>query len=177
MTVAYLGSMTIGVAVLGGFDAATAGQLGIEGALPDLQARIAALAAFNPQPIDYSVSLSIANSIIAGINASITLGIVPPDFSAQIAIVLGIVTDLEAIALDVDAKLTVVVDFLGLLATAGVHLYKYSGNADQLGPEFTTELSGGFPGGSGGSESCNALVLATTNGATWTAMQGVFKTT
>lgn len=176
MSVDYLGSLTIGAAVPGAFDASVAGEAGINAALPDISARLAALASFSPQLIDFSVSIGIATDIIANLNAAITAGITPPDFTAQIAIVAAIVADLEAVVLDIDAKLTIVVDFLSLLATAGVHAYAYSGQADALGGEFTTELAGGFPGGAG-TDSCNALLLATTDGATWTVMGSVFKTT
>jgi hypothetical protein len=171
-----LGSLSIGAAVPGGAAAAVAGAAGINLALPDIQARIAALASFAPLPPSLTADLVTANQILASIQAAITIGITPPSLSAQIAIVAGIVADLSAAVLSIDAQLSLILGFQSLLATAGVHGYTYAGRADQLGADFTTALASGFPGGAG-ADATNAILLATTIGATWTAMGGVFKVT
>ena len=174
--ITYLGSLSIGAAVPGAAALAAAGQAGINLALPDIQARLAALVQFTPQPVDFQAQLILAQQIVASIEAAIALGLAPPSIDAQLAIVAALVAELEAAIANVHAQLTIIVDIAALLGTAGVHAYAYSGRADDLGGEFAAELVGGFPGG-GPTDSTNALLLATTSGATWTAMQGVFKTT
>lgn len=177
MTVDYLGSLTLEAAIPGAAAAALAGEAGIGLALPDIQARLEALASFAPTPVDFSASIALAQSIIANIQAAAALGITPPSLDAQIAIVAGIVADLQAAVVSINAQLTIVVDFLNLLTAAGVHGYVYSGTVGNLGGELSVELAGGVPGGAGAGEACNALVLVTTSSGTWATMGQVFKTT
>lgn len=156
----YIGSVTVGASIPGALAA-------IALAIPDLQARIDALVAFSPAAINLSADLAVAVGMVANITAAISLGITPPSISAQIAIVLGLLADLQA-------RLAAIAAFSGLCASAGVHAYKYDGTAAGIGATLTTELASGYPGGSGPSEHSNAIVLATTSGATWSAMVGVF---
>lgn len=174
MTVTSLGNITIGAAVPGALAASVAGQAGINLALPDIQARLTALASFAPSLGDFSADIALAGQIIASINAAITAGITPPSLSAQVSLVAALIADLEAAVLSINAQLSIVLDFAALLGTAGVHAYHYTGRADQLGAGMTSELSSGFPGGAAG-DSTNALILGTTSGTTWTAMSDVFK--
>jgi hypothetical protein len=139
-------------------------------ALADLEARIAALQAALPSFTPPTVQLQLAQSIVASIEQSIALGIVPPSIDLQIGLFLAQIVELEA-------ALGVVLDIKGLFAAAGVHVYVYDGDANDFGGELTTELAGGFPGGSGPTEHTNAIVFATTSGATWTAMAQVFQVT
>jgi len=162
MALDYLGSLTIGATIPGPVAALSL-------AVPDLQARLDALAAFAPADVSLSAQLTLATDILANINTSISLGISPPSIAAQISAVAALIAGLEA-------DLLAIVAVTDLFATAGVHAYAYSGRADALGAAFSAELSGGFPGGSG-ADTTNALLLATTIGATWTAMGGVFKVT
>lgn len=175
MTVDYVGSLSIGDAVPGAASAAVAGVAGINGALPDITARIAALLAFTPTPVSFSAQLALAQQTVVSIQAAIAGGFSPPDISAQIAAVAAELAALQASALAVQAQLAIVVAFQGLLTSAGVHAYAYNGQAGNLGSEFSAELAGGLPGGSGPTEAINALVLATNIGATWAAMSSVFK--
>jgi hypothetical protein len=175
MTLAYVGSLSLADAVPGAAAGAIAGQAGINGALPDIQARITALAAFSPSFGSFVADIALANSVIASINVAITAGLSPPSIGAQLAIVAAMVASLEATAVAIDANLTIVEDLLALLATAGVFAYAYAGTADGLGAALTTELAAGFPGG-GPTDATNALVLATTSSPTWTAMTSLFKT-
>lgn len=176
MSLAYLGSLTLSAAVPAGEACAVAGAAGINAALPDIAARLAALAAFSPSPPSFSADLALAGQIITSINAAIALGLTPPSLSAQLAIVAALVADLQAAVLAINAQLAIVVGFSSLLATGGVFGYAYTGAANGLGAALTTQLATGFPGGAPG-DSSHALVLATTSGGTWTAMQSVFKTT
>jgi hypothetical protein len=174
VSLAYLGGLTIGAALPGGASAAAAGELGINGALPDIQARITALAAFSPSLGNFTADLATAGQIIASINAALTGGITPPSLAAQLAAVAALVAELQAAALDVNAQLQIVLGFRALLATAGMHGYVYQGATNALGGALTDELATGFPGG-GATAPAKVIVLGTTSDATWAAMSQVFK--
>lgn len=138
-------------------------------AYADLQARVTALLAFNPAPINFGAQLAIAVQMQESLQLAITLGLPVPSISAQIAIMAALVASLET-------QLAIILGLQNALTVAGVFAYAYEGRADALGPEFATELSSGFPGG-GPADFTNALVLATVTPACWAAMQTVFKTT
>jgi hypothetical protein len=174
MTVTYVGSLSIGDLVPGAAAAAVAGAAGINAALPDIQARIAALASFSPAPVDFAAQLALAQQMVASITASISLGLPVPSIAAQIAIVAAQIAALEASVLAINANLTIVTDFQDLLTAAGIHVYAFDGQVQDLGNELDTELSGGVPGGSP-TDASNALVMVTTVSATWTAISQVFK--
>ena len=176
MTVAYLGSLTLADALPGAAAAGAAGVAGIGLALPDLSARLSALASFAPIPSNFAADIALAQSIVVSIEAAITAGISPPSLDAQVAIVAGLVADLEAALSSINAQLSLVTDFLAILGTGGIFGYTYAGPANGLGGDFTTELASGFPGG-GATDATNAILLATTTPATWTAMSAVFKVT
>jgi hypothetical protein len=176
MSVDYLGSLTIGGAAPGGLALAAAGQAGIGLALPDIQARLTALASFAPTPPSLQGDIALAQSIIASLQAAIAVGVQPPSMDAQVAIVAALVAQLSASMLAINAQLTIIANFASVLSSAGIHAYAFSGQADQLGPELTVELSGGPPGGAP-TDATNGLVFVTTLGATWAAMGQFFKTT
>lgn len=174
MTVTYLGSLTTGAAIPGAATLAAAGTAGINLALPDIQARLAGLLSFTPTPISLTANLAVATSVIASLQTSIALGVSPPDISAQLAIVAALVAELTAAVASVNAQLGIIAGFP--LSAAGVYAYTYAGQADQLGSGFSAELSGGFPGGTP-TDATNAVLLATTTPAAWTALQSFLKTT
>lgn len=176
MSLDYLGSLTLATAVVGAEVGATAGAAGINGALPDIAARLAALSSFAPVAGDFAADLALANSIVASLTAAISGGMTPPSIAAQIAIIEALIASLTATVAAVNANLTIVTDLLALLSTGGVFAYAYAGPANGLGAALTSELAGGFPGGAP-TDATNALILATTAPATWTAMQALFKTT
>ena len=99
-----------------------------------------------------------------------------PDISAQIAAIAAQIASLLAAVVAVNAQLTIVTDFQALLEAAGVHVYAFAGQTNQLGPELDTELAGGVPGGSP-TDPANAIVLITTVPSTWDAMEEVFQVT
>ena len=177
MSLAFLGSLSLAVAVPGAAAAATAGAVGIGGALPDILARLASLASFTPAPMSFAADLVLAQSVVAGVALAIaTPGLTPPDISAQIAIIAGLIASLEAQIGAVNVQLGIVTGFLALLETAGVFAYAYAGRADGIGPALSTELAAGFPGGSG-ADAANVLILGTITPATWAAMSQLFKVT
>ena len=99
-----------------------------------------------------------------------------PDLGAQLAAIGALVAELTAMVATVQAQLQIVVNFQTLLATGGVHALVLSGPVNQLGTDLSGALSAGLPGG-GPLDSGNALVLATTVGAAWSAISTMFKVT
>jgi hypothetical protein len=176
MTVTHLGSLTVGQAAPGGLALAAAGTAGIGLALPDLQARLTALASFAPSPPSITTDIALAQQIIASLQLALTVGIQPPSMDVQIAMVAALIATLSATIVSIDAQLSIIANLTNVLNTAGVHAYTFNGLANQLGPQMATELSGGFPGGSA-TDATNAVVLATTVAPAWAAMSAFFKTT
>jgi hypothetical protein len=173
VSLSYLGEFTIGGALPGAQAAAIAGAAGINAALPDILARLAALQAFAPMPVSFSAQLSLANQLVIGIGQSIALGIPEPSIAAQIAAVLALVAELVAAVASINVQLSIVVDFQTLLAAAGVHVYAYAGDAGGLGGALSGALATGLPGGGGAAQHVDAFVLATSVGATASALRGV----
>lgn len=169
MAVTFVGEFTLGGTMPG---AASFSAF----AAADLNARLAALIALSAQisatlpSISFSANIDLCLQAIASLEAAIALGISPPAIDAQLSIVAAAVAELE-LSLAAVAALT-----LAFSAT-GVWAYTYSGQADNLGSDFATELASGLPGGGGASENVDAMVLITNVGATWTAIQSIFKTT
>lgn len=165
-----LGTASIAVAVPGALDASVAIGVACGIAAPNVDAQLTALASFTPSlNLSFVAQLDIAASIATNINGAITAGIAPPSLDAQIDLSLDIIADLQATLLLIQAQAAIGIALGDLLATGGLRLLTYSGPQDDFGGELATEL--GAP-----TTSCNALVLLTTSGATWTAMQGIFKT-
>jgi len=174
MSLTYLGSLSIGSLIPLGAAAGAAAVAAVQLSIPELKARLEALASFAPTPGSFAADISVAQSIIASIEAAIAVGLEAPSLDAQIAIVAALVAELRAALATIDAQLSVVTGFLALLETGGVFAYAYSGDADALGGALTTELASGFPGG-GPTDPTNAIIYATTTPDTWTSMSAVFK--
>lgn len=177
MALDYLGELSLRSAMPAVSVAFAAGIGGIQAALPDIEARLTALLAFSPQPVDFAANIALAQSIVVSIQSALALGISPPDISAQIAIVEALVEALAAVVDSINTQLNVVIGTDALLDAAGVFLYAWDGQAGDLGTAVDTALSSGFPGGTGPTQDSNALVLATTTPSTWTAMSSLFKVT
>lgn len=176
MTVTYLGSLTVGDANPGAVAISAAGAAGINGALPDIQARLAALLAWTPSPVSFEAQLTLVQGALASIQASIALGLPVPDIGAQVALIQAQIAALIAAIAAVEAQLAIILDFQALFGASGVHAYAYAGQVANLGSEISAETSGGLPGGSG-TDSANAIVLVTTVPATWTALAQLLKVT
>jgi hypothetical protein len=165
-----LGSMTIAAIVPAAADATAAIDVSTGIAAPDVSAQLTALASFTPSAsLSLADQLTIAQSIVTNIQAAITAGITPPSLSLQAAVAAEIITALQAKLATIEAQVDFSVALQALLATGSVRLLVFSGDQDDFGAELATEL--GAP-----TTICNALVLLTTSGASWTAMQGVFRT-
>jgi hypothetical protein len=168
-----LGSLSLAVAVPGAAEANAALDVAIGIAAPNVTAQITAAADFSPSAsLSLLDLLAMAESIVANIEAAIAA--IPPipvlDLSAQVTLAASIKVDLEAMLAVVDAQLTIQLAIGALLATGGVVAYAWDGPNDVLGPALTTELGGA-------TTQSYAVILYTTSGVTWTAMQGLFKTT
>jgi len=164
-----LGSVSLAVALPGANAAGIAGSAGINAALPDIDSRIAALRAFSPAPINFSVDLTLANSIVVSISTGISGGIPVPDIDAQIALVSGLVASLETQVVSINANLSIVTSFLSTLAATGISLYAFDGPQNTLGSELGTALGSS-------SMHANAIILVTQNPSSWAAIQAIFKT-
>lgn len=176
MSVVYCGELTIGGALPGANAAAIAAVAGINGALPDILARIAALKAFAPLNVSIGAQLALAQSLVANIQTSIALGVAPPSIAAQIAAIAALLADLLTMLESVNVQLDIVLGFQSLLAAAGIHAYAFSGTSGALGGELATELASGTPGGSP-TDPANAVALVTTSPAAWAALSQVCKVT
>jgi hypothetical protein len=93
----------------------------------------------------------------------------------RVSALLARITEIGARITAVDAELNVILAASVPLASLGVHAYAFAGPVSDLPDDLQTELAGGVPGGSP-VDGANALVLVTTNPATWSAMQLVFET-
>lgn len=177
MALTYQGNITLQAAMPGVYAGFQAGITGIGAALPDIEARLAALAAFAPQvEVSFTAQITLAQSIIASLQAAIAAGLTPPTISAQISIVAALVAALEVTLGGINASLEVVIDLSALLDAAGVFCYTYTGTASGLGTAMQSELVSGFPGAGGASQAAFAVVLATVTPGTWDAMSGLLKT-
>jgi hypothetical protein len=177
VTTTYVGGLSVGVAMPGLTAGLAAGVTGINSALPDIEARLAALLAFSPAPISFAASISLCQATLTGLQASLALGLPVPDISAQIAIVLALIGELEAALGLISAQLTIITDLQAVLAEAGLHVWHYNGAASSLGTGMTTALASGVPSGGGGGATVDALILVTELSATWGAVSATMKVT
>lgn len=173
MSLINLGTLSLGVAVPGALEANTALDVACGIAAPNVSAQIAAAASFTPSAsLGLDQLLAIAEAILDNINAAIAA--IPPipilDLSAQVALAADVKADLDAMLVTVAAQVAIQVDIAGLLATGGVVAYAWDGPNSSLGPALTAALGGA-------ATQSYAVILYTTSGASWTAMQGLFKTT
>lgn len=172
MSLVALGSSTMAVAVPGAASANAALLVACDIAAPNVSGQITAVASFSPSlSVDLDAQLDLAADCSANISAAIAA--VPPipvvALDAQVAMALSVKADLEAMLATIQAKLALQVQIAGLLAAGSIEGYAWDGRKEDLGAAVTAAL------GSDATHS-NAILLLTTNGASWTAMQGMFKT-
>lgn len=161
MTVAYLGSLTVGEV----FPAFAGMYAGI---LADLEAKLAGAASLAASlalhPPTLVANLALAGELVAALTAAIAVG--DPGVDIQIAAVAAYIESLNV-------SIAALAGFEAAMGSAGVHAYTYDGTAAAFGDELAAQVGGGFPGGVA-SDHCNALILATTIPATWAAMGEIF---
>lgn len=180
MTATYVGSYTIGGAVPAAEVAATAGVSGINAAIPDiaarlaaLQAQIVALGAMPPLP-SFADMLARAQATLASMQLAIaTPGLPPPpSIATAIAALAALVSSLTATIGSINAQLGAVVGFQTLLARAGVHVVAFESAAGNVGAELQSAINTPIPSGT-----ARGVMLVTTSGTTWGVMQQVFRVT
>lgn len=165
-----LGSLTLAAVVPAAAAAAVAINVSCGIAAPNVSAQLTALLSFSATvSLSLAAQLDLVAAITANLQAAITLGLTPPTLSAQLDAAIALKLTLEGFLLSIQAQLAIAVALQALLATGGVRLLKYSGPQNTFDTELGTALGSS-------SASCNALVLLTTTSASWTAVQGVFKT-
>ncbi len=170
MTVADLGSVTVGAAVPAGpaLSAAVDASVGI--AAPDVSAQVSAVASFSPSAmLSLTQLLDAANAVVANIQAAIVAGLTPPSLAAQAALGASVQVDLTAKLATLQAQLNLALGLDELFAQAGVRVLTFSGQQKDFGGELATALGPD-------ATNANAVVLLTQSAAAWTAMQGVLKT-
>lgn len=155
----YHSVMTVGAAIPGAMAA-------IDLAIPSLQSQIDALLRYSPGALSYAAMLAAAEQMVLDLKAAIAAGLQPPSIDAQIAAVLAQLATLQA-------RLQLITNFTGLMATAGMHAWSYTGQANQFGPGFATATQNGLPGGQA-TDQVVAVIFAANAGATASAMAGVF---
>jgi hypothetical protein len=160
----YIGELSLAAAVPGPMPLLLAAQA-------QLQAQVTATVAMQanvqiPNTLDQLIAM--AKQILANLEGMLLSGLEPPSINLQLAIIASTLAALEL-------QLAPFLAFGAVMATGGVFAYVYDGTTAGAGAEFTTALSGGFPGHSG-ADHCNMVVLGCVASATWTAMQTVFKT-
>ena len=158
MALTYLGSLSLGDVIPG---------LGVclASALPRIQAQLAAAIAASAQltitPPTIAANISLCANLLAQLQAQAALGIQVPSATLQLnalaTLIAALNIELGALAFDLSAP--------------GIHAYAYAGESQGL----KNELPASFPG-SAPISACNALVLATTVGATWAALGLALKT-
>jgi hypothetical protein len=154
MTITSLGELSVGAAIPGAIAA-------LNLALPDAQARLDALLAFQPGGVSFAANLALLAQIQASIESAISLGIVPPSLQAQIDIILGLLAPLRA-------QLAAIAAFKAAIG-AGVYAYKYDGNTSAFGAELAAALASHTTG-----EQSTAIVLGATSVAAASALAAVF---
>lgn len=175
MSVTFLGSMTLGDALPGAVGAAAAGIAGINLALPDILARIAALQSFLPTPVDFTAQLVLAQQTLQSVQATIALGLPVPDISAQLLAVQALIAALLAAVNAVNAQLDLITDFQAILGESGIYAYASDGTVANLGAELSSALS--TTPGLAGPMHANSVILVAATPAAWAAIQGVFQVT
>ncbi len=161
MSLVYLGSLSLATAVP---LAASVDGVVVPKLTAEVAGIVAAQAELNAHPPSITASLANVQALLAAIQNAISLGVTEPTLTVQLAALASLLTAVQA-------DLALAVSLQTALAAAGVHAYAYSGQASGFGPSLPASLPGGNP-----TDAVNALVLATSVGATWAQMQVLFKT-
>jgi hypothetical protein len=175
MSTTYLGSLTVGGVLPGGVALGAAGVAGINAALPSLLEQLEGLLSFAPTPISLTAQISTLEAMITGLNAAITLGVMPPSLDTQIAGIAALIAALSSVVGGINAQLALITSFQAALGAAGVHAIAFEGPVANLGVELTGRLAA-VPGLSPG-DAAHALTLLTTVPATWAALAQLMKVT
>lgn len=170
MTATYLGSYTIGASMPGATVAVGAGSSGINAALPTLEDQLAGLMEYKPTAIVITEQIAQCQALITALQAQLTLGISPPSIALQVKNILDLIAALSATIGGINASLNIILAFQGLLVAAGLHLLTFAGDKASFGAELGA-LVAALPGPA----QVQALVLLTSETATWDALGKIMK--
>jgi hypothetical protein len=174
MGMTYLGSETLSATIPLLASAAASIGLAVGTSMPQVSASIAGIIAAEAQialnPPTLAANISVANQLVVSIQAAIDLGLELPSLSVQLGIMAAVVADLTIQLGILQAQVDLAANILSVLATGGVHLYVYDGVVSALGSSCPTSLPGGAP-----TDHVNALILATSSGATWSGISACMK--
>lgn len=169
MTLVALGNVSVGAAVPGCATACAEGTAGINGALPDITARVGALAAFTPTAdVNFAAQQAVSIQTTAALAAAILGGLPEPKMQLQADMANALKGTLELQTNAVNASLEVITDLTVALAPVGVAAYAYDGPVGTLAAELAVELGAEVT-------HCNALVLVVRDPAVWAALSQVMK--
>jgi hypothetical protein len=153
---AYLGSKTLGQAL----PLALAAEVNIAGAvgigLPEISGKIAGLlnvqAALTISPPDLSGTIAAVAQVAVALQAAIS----GPTVTLQVGAIAALLVELNIQLGQLNAYLA----FDMQLGTAGIHMYSFTGRADELGPALQGLLGLGPPGSFPDSETGAVLFVA-----------------
>src|ERR1700734_685460 len=163
MTLSYIGSFSLGTLTPISLSVASSLASNLAQQIADLGKLTTGIGAFPPS---ISGSITTLASLLTELNLAITASFPSVDFQALAAA--------DAIA-PLSAELVSPLAFQTLLqGEAGIFAYAYSGQGNAFGSSVSSALSGGYPDGSGGSASSNAMIVATTNSGVFTDIETFF---
>ena len=163
MSLTYVGSLSIGAIFVSTFAALTALDAKIQA---ELTASLGMQAHVGVVPGNIAATISLAQSILANLQASATLA--PPSVSLS-ASVSAQVSALEALI----ASLTALLALSGAGGgggAAGIDVFTWSGPVNGMGAALSAELASGAPSGGSSTDASNALVLLTRSPSTWASL-------
>jgi hypothetical protein len=178
--VSPLGLLSLGVVLplLGTAEASISGSVNLS--LPTIAGKLAAAVRLN---LALTAALPTANvqaeaqaalAVAGRLAARIAAGITAPSIGLRATANVALMVELTAILGALNAQLSFAVGLGTLALNAGIAAYAYAGNADSMGSAFGVATSDGIAGGQP-TDHVNALLLATSSAATWSAMGQVLK--
>jgi len=115
------------------------------------------------------LSLELALSILAALNADLAVAITPPSISLSV-----VIEAMVNFQLSLQLYLNILLQLPGLFSTAGIFAWKYSGPSSGFGPALTSALATNWPDGSPSSGSVDMIILGTNVSATAVSIGSLF---
>jgi hypothetical protein len=171
----YNGSVALAAAIPVAASLSAGVSIAAAMALPSVTLQITSLAqvaiSLGLSPPSLAANITALAQITASMTLAMAGGISPPGVGVdlQIAGNLVLIAALEAQVMALDASLAIVASLNAAFGIGGIVVYHYNGSVSGLGPAIAAATGGGLSGGTA-NDNANALVLATTSSATWTAM-------
>lgn len=170
MAFTSLGEYTLGEVVPVALEATAAATLSLNAQLPQLQAKLAALAQLQAnvalKPPNILATIQLLTTLIGSLQAAIAVG--TPSLTVDATALLAVIAEITTLIGSLSAQLGIVAGIEASLGGASVHLLKFDGTVSELAP-------GGVPGLSGSAD-VQALVQVAASSVAWDAMAAVFKT-